>query len=208
VVGHHVADGHYDIVGPNGAIILPQVWETLVEPGWAITMYMWPMAEKGPLGGPPGPPSRHHFDLRRASLTHRHGHRSTGPPPGPPPSAHRGGPPPPANWPGGPPRPGPPITVLGQGGGGGGSKSKSRGKNLPRRCWDGWLENPWSRAEAVNQIFLGRTSQNELGRVDGWKIRKVEDQRVLGCSENWIQKVKWKGSGGNLELESICSAER
>ena len=46
VIGPHVADGHYDLVGPNGDIILPQVWETVVEPDWTITMHMWPMPEK------------------------------------------------------------------------------------------------------------------------------------------------------------------
>lgn len=45
VVGPHVAEGHYDLVGPNGEIILPRIWETVVEPDWTITMHMWPMAE-------------------------------------------------------------------------------------------------------------------------------------------------------------------
>ena len=45
IIGPHVADGHYDLVGPNGEIILPQVWETMVEPEWAVTMHMWPMPE-------------------------------------------------------------------------------------------------------------------------------------------------------------------
>src|SRR5271167_2208667 len=90
VIGPHVAEGHYDLVGPNGEIILPQVWETMIEPDWSITMHMWPMPDppKGPPGGPPGPPP-HHFDPRRNSNSHRHGHRNPGPP-GPPPSTHRG----------------------------------------------------------------------------------------------------------------------
>jgi hypothetical protein len=48
VIGPHVADGHYDLVGPTGDIILPQVWETVVEPDWTITMHMWPMPEPPP----------------------------------------------------------------------------------------------------------------------------------------------------------------
>lgn len=44
-IGPHVQDGHYDLLGPNGEIILPQVWETVVEPDWTITMHMWPMPE-------------------------------------------------------------------------------------------------------------------------------------------------------------------
>ncbi|KAL9115743.1 MAG: hypothetical protein Q9227_000111 [Pyrenula ochraceoflavens] len=46
VIGPHIANGHYDLLGPNGEIILPQVWETVVEPGWVVTMHAWPMPEK------------------------------------------------------------------------------------------------------------------------------------------------------------------
>ncbi|KAI1942341.1 hypothetical protein LOZ57_005365 [Ophidiomyces ophidiicola] len=58
VLGQHVADGHYDLIGPNGDIILPQVWETVVEPDWSITMHMWPIPEKPqePEVPPPPPP--------------------------------------------------------------------------------------------------------------------------------------------------------
>lgn len=45
LIGRHVEDGHYDLMGPNGEIILPQLWETVIEPGWAISMHMWPMEE-------------------------------------------------------------------------------------------------------------------------------------------------------------------
>ncbi|KAL8798044.1 MAG: hypothetical protein Q9200_007830, partial [Gallowayella weberi] len=53
VIGPHVAEGHYDLVGPNGEIILPQVWETVIEPDWTISMHMWPIPEPPP---PPPPP--------------------------------------------------------------------------------------------------------------------------------------------------------
>lgn len=53
VIGPHVAEGHYDLVGPNGDIILPQVWETVVEPDWTITMHMWPIPEKPKEPHPP-----------------------------------------------------------------------------------------------------------------------------------------------------------
>src|ERR1700761_7230641 len=62
VIGPHVAEGHYDLVGPSGDIILPQVWETVVEPDWTITMHMWPIPEKPkepdppPAEGSPAPP--------------------------------------------------------------------------------------------------------------------------------------------------------
>jgi hypothetical protein len=45
VIGPHVHEGHYDLVGPDREIILPQVWETMVQPDWTITMHMWPMPE-------------------------------------------------------------------------------------------------------------------------------------------------------------------
>ena len=38
--------GHYDLIGPHGEIILPQVWEVTVEPDWQITMILWPPPEK------------------------------------------------------------------------------------------------------------------------------------------------------------------
>ena len=50
VIGPHVNEGHYDLLGPDGEIILPQVWETMIQPDWIITMHMWPMPE------PPAPP--------------------------------------------------------------------------------------------------------------------------------------------------------
>ena len=53
VIGPHVAEGHYDLVDPHGHIILPQVWESVVEPGWTITMHMWPIPEPPPSKEPP-----------------------------------------------------------------------------------------------------------------------------------------------------------
>jgi hypothetical protein len=73
VIGPQVAEGHYDLVGPNGEIILPGVWETMIEPGWPITMHMWPFPDPpnlladNPSGGPTpaflgigDPPGKHH----------------------------------------------------------------------------------------------------------------------------------------------------
>ncbi|PSN75115.1 hypothetical protein BS50DRAFT_478707 [Corynespora cassiicola Philippines] len=48
VLGPHVLEGHYDLVASDGEIILPQVWETMIEPGMAVTMHMWPMPESLP----------------------------------------------------------------------------------------------------------------------------------------------------------------
>ena len=44
-IGPHVQEGHYDLLGPNGEIILPTVWDTVVEPDWTVSMHMWPMPE-------------------------------------------------------------------------------------------------------------------------------------------------------------------
>ncbi|KAL7934246.1 hypothetical protein V8C35DRAFT_302120 [Trichoderma chlorosporum] len=43
VLGPLVQEGHYDLTGPDGAIILPAVWERVIEPGWDIIMAMWPL---------------------------------------------------------------------------------------------------------------------------------------------------------------------
>ncbi|KAL2063543.1 hypothetical protein VTL71DRAFT_5348 [Oculimacula yallundae] len=73
VLGPRVAQGQYDLIGPQGEIILPQVWESIIQPDWVVTMLMWPLTtppepskRKGnnnklrpfppdqPLPGPPG----------------------------------------------------------------------------------------------------------------------------------------------------------
>lgn len=56
VIGPHVAEGHYDLIGPNGDIILPQIWDTVVEPDWTVTMHMWPIPEPKPKTPEPAPP--------------------------------------------------------------------------------------------------------------------------------------------------------
>ena len=43
----HVAEGHYDIIGPDGMIILPQTWEFAVKPGDEFTLLMWPLHKQG-----------------------------------------------------------------------------------------------------------------------------------------------------------------
>ncbi|KAI0429678.1 hypothetical protein F5Y09DRAFT_309765 [Xylaria sp. FL1042] len=64
VIGPHVQAGRYDLVGPNGEIVLPQVWDKVIEPDWAITMHMWPMeppknvgVKAQPVESPVEPPS-------------------------------------------------------------------------------------------------------------------------------------------------------
>lgn len=42
VLGRQVREGWYDLIGPDGEIILPVVWEKTIQPDWSITMMMWP----------------------------------------------------------------------------------------------------------------------------------------------------------------------
>jgi hypothetical protein len=118
VIGNHVREGHYDLIGPDGEIILPQVWETMVKPDWGITMHMWPIPEPPKHDGPP--PPGHLPPGIEAMITHAtHATHTTGkrekhgkkkkdrggmgglfgggmppPPPMAPPGAMMGGPPP------------------------------------------------------------------------------------------------------------------
>jgi hypothetical protein len=45
IISSHVQEGHYDLVGPDGEIILPQVWDTMIKPDWEVSMHMWPLPE-------------------------------------------------------------------------------------------------------------------------------------------------------------------
>ena len=49
-LGPHVAAGQYDLLGPKDEIITPSIWESIIEPGWEITMHLWPIPEP-PEGG-------------------------------------------------------------------------------------------------------------------------------------------------------------
>jgi chemotaxis protein histidine kinase CheA len=60
VLGPHVQEGHYDLIGPNGEIILPTVWDKVVQPDWSITMTMWPVEKQPPLRQGPPMGGRHH----------------------------------------------------------------------------------------------------------------------------------------------------
>ncbi|KAJ5369278.1 uncharacterized protein N7496_009038 [Penicillium cataractarum] len=45
VIGPHVYKGHYDLIGSDGEVILPSVWEHVVVPGMSVSMHMWPLPE-------------------------------------------------------------------------------------------------------------------------------------------------------------------
>ncbi len=68
-------EGHYDLIGPDGSIILPQAWEQIIQPGWNITMQMWPILPPNP----PQPPG-----LVQPSLLGPNVLASGSPPPPPP----------------------------------------------------------------------------------------------------------------------------
>jgi len=42
-LNHHVSKGEYDLINSDGAVIIPKLWETFVEPDMAITMAIWPI---------------------------------------------------------------------------------------------------------------------------------------------------------------------
>ncbi|KAF3771051.1 hypothetical protein M406DRAFT_243494, partial [Cryphonectria parasitica EP155] len=44
-LGPHVHEGHYDLEGPEGELILKEIWDTTIQPGWQITMKMWPLQQ-------------------------------------------------------------------------------------------------------------------------------------------------------------------
>lgn len=48
IIGPHVQEGHYDLIGPDGEIILPVLWDKVIRPGMQISMEMWPQ-DKEPL---------------------------------------------------------------------------------------------------------------------------------------------------------------
>lgn len=76
-------DGHYDLV-VSGKIVLPALWEKVVEPGMEVSMHMWPMPESPSQGQGPSPPGGHQIGHR----TREYGSSNLGSPrpPRPPPS--------------------------------------------------------------------------------------------------------------------------
>lgn len=95
-------DGHYDLVGPAGDIILPQVWDSIIKPEWEVSMTMWPEPEPHEIIGfedliIDGSPRRRKSgkvkgkdDKRKARVS-----RILDEAPMPPPIDRHGGPPPP-----------------------------------------------------------------------------------------------------------------
>jgi len=41
-IGSRITKGEYDLINSDGAVIIPHLWETFVEPDMLVTMQMWP----------------------------------------------------------------------------------------------------------------------------------------------------------------------
>jgi hypothetical protein len=48
IYGPHVMEGQYDLIGPDGEIILPSVWDKVAQPGMLVSMVMWPIEDLPP----------------------------------------------------------------------------------------------------------------------------------------------------------------
>ncbi|THZ26640.1 hypothetical protein D6C89_03632 [Aureobasidium pullulans] len=196
-IGPHVANGHYHLLGPNNEIILPQVWEVVVQPGWDIKMQLWPLPEiekPMPGGFPPdlepivvGPqrvPPRNKGN--KVSGTKSAGKRaSSGPAPPPPPPAPipQASPlPPHIHMPtvfAGHDDPNDPVVEFftddggsgGRGGGGGGHKIKPSANSKPKK----------QGVPAFTKWMLGGTRPRPKGAeklvAGGVKVRHVIVQK-------------------------------
>lgn len=40
-----VTQRRYDLLDPSGEVIMPHVWDAIIEPGWDITLKPWPAPE-------------------------------------------------------------------------------------------------------------------------------------------------------------------
>ncbi len=54
-LAEHVHNGRYDLIGPDKEIIMPNYWESTIEPDMHITMMLWPIPEPKPEDIPPPP---------------------------------------------------------------------------------------------------------------------------------------------------------
>jgi hypothetical protein len=53
----HVADGCYDLIGPNSEVIMPEYYEDVIQPGMTIKMLLWPLPESDIISLPSLPAS-------------------------------------------------------------------------------------------------------------------------------------------------------
>lgn len=73
VFSQHVQNGHYYLLGPDGEMIKPHLWDVLVQPGWTITMHMWPMQQPISSDLPPSPPAVPAYTIETLNHAPPHG---------------------------------------------------------------------------------------------------------------------------------------
>lgn len=42
VLGPQVQRGEFNLIGPNGNLLIPRTWEKDIQPGFEVTMVLWP----------------------------------------------------------------------------------------------------------------------------------------------------------------------
>ncbi|OAA66252.1 hypothetical protein ISF_04090 [Cordyceps fumosorosea ARSEF 2679] len=113
-----VHEGWYDLVGPNNQIILPSVWERVIQPEWAITMSMWPTDRM----------QRHSRVPPHVAANMARGRGMGGGMPPAPPAMGRGGIVPPDGWANAPPNMPAGIHIVRESKGGKKEKEKEKKK--------------------------------------------------------------------------------
>ena len=74
VIRGQVNQGQYHLMGPDGKIILPLIWESMIQPGWAVSLQMWREPEEAKERAKPASRSRTDAGSTRSRSTH-HGKR-------------------------------------------------------------------------------------------------------------------------------------
>lgn len=162
-LGPHVRAGHYELEGPEGEQILKNIWDTTVQPGWQVTMKMWPQLENHPTrrSMPPPPaglsPQAQQQWMRQRIIEEnmRRGHAAR------PVSGHmhmppmnRGAPPPPPGAhfpthgpPGGHPGPAPGIRIVP-----GGNPGKEKSKKETKKKVASWMIGKPSKSSSKRSV--------------------------------------------------------
>jgi hypothetical protein len=177
ILGPHVIEGHYDVLGPDGQIILPSCWEGTVKPGMSFTMHMWPMdaitkppprpyisaGVPPPFPRPPLPPVPHGHGIAGTRL----------PLPPAPVSLGMPAPPRPPVFPLGPPRPPLPVII------------KSR-RRIRSRYSNGSLSSYCSDSD---ELYSDSDVENEEADL-GIKIDLAEEKKEAKLSVKELL-IKW-----------------
>ena len=46
-VNSRIFSGSYDILSPTGEIILPDIWDSVIKPGWVVELRLWDFTQAG-----------------------------------------------------------------------------------------------------------------------------------------------------------------